>query len=226
MSRTYLEALARVVQREINPRVAGRREAANLLAAIEQPLVAEVIADLRPPRPPCFDAIERLRAVVRGDAEFTEAGRRDAHSVLGWAQSEMERHRLLDTVADAFGRLGYAVTTGMQVHHSPTVSVTRPAWHGGHAADVWIDEAGRVRSHLIQLATGAGGEAGRCADLNDTLRHVGEELNRRGISARVHLPSAPVPALRRFEADDESVPFTSEDAAPGRRALPHPEEDR
>jgi hypothetical protein len=227
MSRTYLEALARTVQNEINPRVARRREAAGLLAALEQPLVAEVIGELAPPRPPCFDSIERLRAVVRGDADLTDADRRDAHSALDRAQVELDRRRLLDGVAEAFSGLGYSVSTGLQVHHSPTLSVTRQAWRGGHCADVWIDEAGRVRSRLIQLAPEAGGEAGRCADLNDTLRHVGDELNRRGIGAQVHVPSEPVPALKRFEPGTGSARSSSfEDSAPVARTQDHPEEKR
>lgn len=198
MSRTYLEALARTVLKELNPRIARRRDAANLLAALEQPLVAEVIGDLAPPRPPCFDSIERLRAVVRGDADLTEEDRRDAQGALDRVQVELDRRRLLDGVAEAFSGLGYSVTTGLQVRHSPVLSVTRQAWHDGHSADVWIDEAGRVRSRLIQLAPEAPGEADRCADLNDSLRHVGAELNRRGIDVRVHVPAEPAPALKRF----------------------------
>ena len=225
MSRTYLDALARTVQKEINPRIARRREAANLLAALEQPLVVEAIGDLAPPRPPCFDSIERLRAVVRGDADLTDDDRRAARSALDWAQVEMDRRRLLDGVAEAFSRLGYSVTTGMQVHHSPTLSVTRQAWHGGHAADVWIDEVGRVRSRLIQLVPEAGGEASRCADLNDSLRHVGAELNRRGVDTQVHLPSDPVPALKRFVSGAGPATPSSEDHIPQVRAHRVTEED-
>lgn len=226
MSRTYLEALARTVHKEINPRVARRREAANLLAALEQPLVADVIGDLAPPRPPCFDSIERLRAVVRGEADLTAADRRDAQSALARVQVELDRRRLLDGVAEAFSGLGYSVTTGMQVHHLPGLSVTRRAWRGGHSADVWIDEAGRVRSRLIQLAPAAGGEAGRCADLNDSLRHVGEELSRRGIGARVHVPSQPVPAVKRFEPGTGSAMSSSEEHTPQARTQNLTEESR
>lgn len=211
MSRTYLEALARTVQKEINPRIARRREAANLLAALEQPLVAEVIGDFAPPRPPCFDAIERLRAVVRGEADLTAEDRHDAQSALDRVQVELDRRRLLDGVAEAFGGLGYSVTVGLQVGHSPALSVTRRTWHGEHAADVWVDNAGRVQSRLVQVAREATGEASRCADLNDSLRHVNAELNRRGIDARVYLPDPPNPALKRFARDSFPPMSRSED---------------
>ncbi|MFI6232716.1 hypothetical protein ACIBD9_04030 [Micromonospora sp. NPDC050784] len=227
MSRTYLDALARTVRKDINPRIARRREAANLLAALEQPLVADVITDAAPPRPPCFDSIERLRAVVRGDADLVDDDRRDAHSALNFAQVEINRRRLLDGVAEAFSGLGYSVTAGLQVHHSATLSVSRQAWRGGHSADVWIDEAGRVRSRLIRLAPEADGEAGRCADLNDSLRHVGAELNRHGIGAKVHLPSEPVPALMRFAPGTGSTTLSSfDDSAHSARTQDHPEENR
>ncbi|GIF06855.1 hypothetical protein [Actinoplanes siamensis] len=225
MNTTFLEALARVVEQELNPRIARRREAATLLAGLDQPLVAEAIGDLAPPRPPCLDAVAGLRAVVRGEADLTDELRRAANSALDWALVETERRRLLDEVAEAFSGLGYDVSTGLGVGHSATLSVHRDAWRGGHSADVWIDGAGRIRSRLVQLAPQAGGEAGRCADLNDSLREVGARLGERGLEARVDLPEHPVPALKRF-GRGAGAPAASpaEDTAPKARTRDHHEE--
>jgi hypothetical protein len=225
-SRTYVSALARTVLEEINPAVARRREAAGLLGALEHPVISEMISDLAPPRPPCLDSIARLRAVVQGDADLTDADRREARNALAWAQQELDRRRLLDGVAEAFAGLGYSVTMGLQVHHSAALSVTRQAWQGGHTADVWIDEAGRVQSRLIQRAPDASGEAIRCADLNESMSRVGAELDRRGIDAEVHVPDRPVPALIEISDDDASTEPAIEERAPIARAIDHEERDR
>ncbi|MEV0005819.1 hypothetical protein AB0H28_26540 [Micromonospora sp. NPDC050980] len=206
MGQTFVESFARTVDADLNPRIARRREAANLLTALEQPLVTEVINDLGTPRPPCFDAIERLRGVVLGEADLTSADRRDAQNALNRVQVELDRRRLLEGVAEAFGELGYSVTTGMQVRRHAALLVARPDWRGGHVADVWLDEAGRVHSQLVQVAAGAGGEAVRCAELNDGLRRVGEELDRRGIAARVHVPDEPVRALVDIDPRSAATP--------------------
>lgn len=229
-SRTYVDALARTVVQEINPRVARRREAAGLLAALEHPLVTEMVSDLAPPRPPCLDSIARLRAVVDGDVDLTDADRRDARSALVWAQQQLDRRRLLDGVAEAFAGLGYSVSTGMQVRHSASLSVTRPAWQGGHTADVWIDDAGRVRSRLIRRAPDAGGEALRCADLNDSMSLVGTELIRRGIDVQVHVPQRLLPALIQISDQartaERSHPSSVEQDTRLARALDPEERDR
>ena len=194
-TRTYLDALARTVDKEVNPRAARRRDAAGLLDALEHPVVADMINDFEQPLPPWLDSIERLRAVVSGDADLSDKDRHRAQTALVWAHHELDRRRLLDAVAEAFTGLGYSVTTGVQIHHAATLSVTRHAWHDKHAAAVWIDDAGQVRSRLVQLSPKAGGEATRCADLNDSMRSVGAELTRRGLDAHVHIPAKPVQAL-------------------------------
>jgi hypothetical protein len=204
-SRTFVETLARIVDKEINPTVARRREAANLLDALEHPAVTEVINDLAPPRPPCFSSIERLRAVVRGDADLTEDDRRDARSALARVEPELNRRRLLDGLVGAFAGLGYEVSTGLETQHSATLSVARAGWNGGHTADVWVDSEGHVQARLVQRAAEAGEEAGRCADLNASLHRVGEELNRRGIAAEVRVPSRPLPALHRHGDSNSST---------------------
>ncbi|MEU8314168.1 MULTISPECIES: hypothetical protein [unclassified Micromonospora] len=226
MGRTFVESLARTVDVDLNPRIARRREAANLLTALEQPLVAEVINDFGTPRPPCFDAIERLRAVVLGEADLTSADRRDAQNALNRVQVELDRRRLLEGVAEAFGKLGYSVTTGMQVRRHAALLVTRPDWRGGHVADVWLDEAGRVHSQLVQVAAGAGGEAVRCAELNDGLRRVGEELGRRGIAARVHVPDEPVRALVDIDPRSAATPAPIEVPEPVLRQIDPNQENR
>ncbi|MFY1635208.1 hypothetical protein ACN27F_18355 [Solwaraspora sp. WMMB335] len=225
-SRTYIDALTRTVVQEINPRVARRRTAAGLLAALEHPVISEMISDLAPPRPPCLDSIERLRAVVHGDADLTDADQRAARSALAWAQQQLDRRRLLDGVAEAFAGLGYSVSTGLQVHHSASLSVTRQAWKGGHTADVWIDETGRVQSRLIQRTPDAGGEATRCADLNDSLSQVGAELNRRGIDAAVHVPDMLVPALIQISSDAVSPAPPVEESVLAVRSIDPDERER
>lgn len=225
LARTYLDALARIVQQEVNPRAASRREAATLLAAIEQPLVAAAIEDQAHPRPPFFDAVQRLRSVVRGDADLTPADRRDADRLLCWAQEELDRRRLLATVAETFERLGYTVTTGIQTRHTGEMSVTRTAWHGDYTADVWLDDTGQVHSRLVQLTRGAGAEARRCTELNDTLQQVAAELDRRGTDAQVNLPDPHLPALRRFGSGTGSATSTPwEEATRAPRAM-NPDEE-
>jgi hypothetical protein len=195
-SRTFLDTLARTVDKQINPKVAGRRQAAGWLAALEHPVVVNTIAETVP-LPPCLSSIERLRAVVRGDADLTDADRNDALSALAWAQQAVERRRLLEALAETFTGLGYTVTTGMQVHHTDALCVARDGWRDAHSADVWIDEAGSVKWHLVELAPGATREASRCEDLNSSMRAVGETLTRRGFDATVQVPKTLIKPFRR-----------------------------
>jgi hypothetical protein len=217
-SRTFLETLARTIDKEINPKVAGRREAAGWLVALEHPVVADTIADTVP-LPPCLRSIERLRAVVRGDTDLTDADRSDALSALAWAQQAVERRRLLEALAETFTGLGYTVTTGMQVHHTDALCVARDGWRDAHSADVWIDEAGSVKWHLVELAPGASGEASRCEDLNSSMRAVSETLTRRGFDATVQVPETLVKPERRHIEGGVVPGWSTEDDARKERSV-------
>jgi hypothetical protein len=211
-SRTYLEALASKVDDDVNPKAAGRREAAGWLAALEHPVVAEAIEETAPPLPPHLRAIDRLRAVVRGDAELTDDDRGDALNALAWAQQQVERRRLLEVMAEIFADLGYSVTAGMQDDHLARLCVAREAWRGGHSADVWIGEAGEVRWRLVELVQDAGAAGSRCEDINQGVRVVGEKLAQRGFDAEVQVPAVPVEPLQRH--DGRRPPVEYQDAAP------------
>ncbi|MEO6703218.1 MAG: hypothetical protein ABI140_17485 [Jatrophihabitantaceae bacterium] len=197
-SRTYLDALSRLVDEELNPLISRRREAAALLAGLEHPVVTELIGEL-PHEPPVLPVIERLRAVVRGEMDLTDQDRGDGQRVLSSAAAELERRRLLEGISEAFAGLGYSVSTGLQVHHRGALSVTRPSWYGEHTADVWIDEAGDVQSRLVQVAPDAAGEAARCADLNTSMHRVADQLLGRGFDSEVALPARAVPAVKRLD---------------------------
>lgn len=192
LSSTFVEALADTVDDELNPRIARRQEAAGLLEALDQPLVTDVIAKTATV-PQCARSIERLRAVVAGDADLTVADRRDAESTLAWVQREVDRLRLLEALAETFTGLGYAVSTGMEVNHTAALSVARGSWNAEHSADVWVDEKGQVRWQMAELQAGASAEATRCGDLNESMRLAGEALAARGFETTVQLP----PALRK-----------------------------
>ncbi|MET7423390.1 hypothetical protein [Dactylosporangium sp. NPDC005555] len=188
MSSTFVEALAETVDNEINPRVARRMEAARLLVGLEEPLVTDVISKTATV-PQCARSIERLRAVVAGNADLTAADRRDADSTLAWVQREVDRLRLLEALAETFTGLGYAVSTGMEVNHTTALSVARGSWNAEHSADVWVDEQGQVRWQMLQHQAGAGAEATRCTDLNESMRQAGEALAARGFEANVQVPA-------------------------------------
>lgn len=210
---TFLDALRRMVDDEINPRAGRRREAAGLLAGLEHPVIGGMIGELPSPRPPFLRSIDRLQAVVRGDADLTDADRNDACVALAWAQRELDRRRLLEGITEAFAGLGYTVSTGMQVHHSTSLSVTRPSWLGEHTADVWIDQAGNVQSHLVQTVPDAAGEATRCTELNVSLQQVGDQLLRSGMEASVNVPQEQLHALKRYGPGAE-VPNRHDEAGP------------
>lgn len=200
-ARTYLDSLRRLVDKKINPRVARRREAAGLLSGLTHPAVGELIGELVPPRPSLRDSIERLQAVERGEAELTDSDLRAAHRELSWLSDELERRRLLDAVAEAFAGLGYSVTTGLEVHHCAGLSLTKPSWHGEHTADVWLDVHDKVQFRLVQRALNAVGEATHCAELDADAQQVSDQLERRGLAAKVDLPAEPLPAVRRIEVE-------------------------
>jgi hypothetical protein len=213
LSSTYVEALADTVDNGINPRIARRHEAAGLLVALDHPLVADVI-ERTATVPQCAGSVERLRAVVAGDADLTAADRRDAASTLAWVQREVDRIRLLEALAETFTGLGYAVSTGMEVNHTAALSVTRGSWNDEHSADVWVDEKGQVRWEMAELQAGAGAEATRCEDLNETMRRAGEVLEARGFETTVQVPATlrrPVrrhdPATRTARRHDETPAY-------------------
>jgi hypothetical protein len=194
-SRTYLDALGRKVDKEVNPRIARRREAAAMLDALEHPMVAKMINDVTP-RPPCLGSVKRLRAVVHGEEDLTDELRSDGRSAIAWVQVELDRRRLLDGVAEAFAGLGYSVTTGMGVK----LSVAKNTWRG-FTADVWVDEAGKVQSHLVQASPEAAGEADRCSELNQDMGQVGARMRRAGRPAEVVMPRRLKRAIRRFRPE-------------------------
>lgn len=223
-SRTYLDALARRVDEVINPRAAGRRDAAGWLDALEHPVVAEAVAETTPPLPPCLGAIDRLRAIVRGDTDLTDADRRAARDALAWAHRQVERRRLREAMAETFARLGYAVTTGMQVHHTTALHVAREAWRDGHRAEVWIDEAGQVQWRLVELAPDAGGAASRCQDLNQSMGVIGEALAQRGFDAEVRVPAVPLQPVAAHTGSRGAGEYHDHDAGLASRQIDPTEE--
>lgn len=204
--RTFLAALARTVDDDINPTVARRRDAATWLDAMEHPEVVETVDDGVPPFP-YHELVDRLRAVVRGDADLTDEIRAAVTDALAWAEREVARRRLLEAMAETFRGLGYSVTTEARSHHT-TLSVARAGWRGEHSADVWVDEAGDVRWQLVELAPDARGEASRCEDVNRSMSAACDELTRRGFDATLRTPDPPARAVPRHDgtrrrADDE-----------------------
>ncbi|GAA1775306.1 hypothetical protein [Luedemannella helvata] len=204
-SRTYLDALIRRVDESINRRAADRRDAAGWLTALEHPLVAGILADAAPP-PPRPDVVERLRAVVRGDAELTAADRRDAGELLSWAQRQVERRRLLEVMAETLEAAGYTVTTGMRVQHTAALSVARESWRDEHDTTVWVDEAGGVRWRTKALSPDARAEASRCEDINETMRAVGHTLTAQGFDVDVAVPATPLPAIPAYQPSVHQSP--------------------
>jgi hypothetical protein len=224
ISHTYLNALTRKVDEVINPRAARRREAAGMLAALEHPVVVEAIADATP-LPPHLRSIERLRAVVRGDADLTDEDRRDAGKSLAWAQKQVERRRLLDAMTETFAGLGYSVTTGMRVGYTAGLCVAREAWRGGHNANVWIDEAGNVQWRLVELAANAGAETSRCEDINRSMRVVGETLAQRGFDVTVEVPEILVKPEAAHDQRAKPVVKREDESQPAQKSI-DPTEDR
>lgn len=203
--RTYLEALRRMVDTVVNPKVGRRREAAGLLAGLTHPVLTAMMGELPPPQPPFLGSIDRLNAVVSGDEDLSDDDRQDAQAALAWAQAkldqaqrEQDRRRLQDRLVEAFTGLGYSVSEGLQVHHPGALSITRASWDGEYTADVWID-ADTVHTRLVQVAPDAVGEASRCAELNADLHRAGAALARHEIDVDVELPAHHQQALTRID---------------------------
>jgi hypothetical protein len=224
MSRTFVNTLARTVDTEINPKVARRDEAARLLTGLEHKVVTDAIAETSP-LPPHLVALERLRAVVRGDADLTDDDRRTAQDALAWAERQADRRRLLDAMADTFAELGYDVTTGMQVNYTETLCVSRDGWGDDHTADVWVDPAGQIQWRLVELQAGAPAEATRCEQLNASMRKVGDTLAQRGFDAEVIVPDELIKPVRRHEGRPRREPRTIDHGALVARAI-NPDEEQ
>jgi hypothetical protein len=210
MASTHLGRLTRIIDDQINPKVARRKDAAGYLSALLHPVVAAAIAETSP-RPPFLRSIAKLQAVVQGDADLTDADRRDALDSLAWAEQAVERRQLLRALNETLTTLGYRVTTGLQTRHTEVLSIASDRWHGGHSADVWIDDEGGVQFRMVELHKGATGEATHCVQLNQAISAAGEELALRGFAARVRVPEKPMKATRRWTGDQAvQHPFTED----------------
>jgi hypothetical protein len=212
MVSTHLGRLARIVDDQINPQVARRKDAAGYLTALQHPVVTAAIGEASP-RPPFLRSIERLQAIVEGEADLTDADRRDALDSLAWAEKEVERRQLLQALDETLTALGYKVTAGLQTHHTGARSVARDGWGGGHSADVWIDDVGSVQFRMVELHKGATGEAIHCQQLNEDMGKVGEGLIQRGLAANVSVPEKPMKATRRWAGDRPTEAESTEDIA-------------
>jgi hypothetical protein len=202
-SYTFLESLARRVDEKVNPAAADRRQAAEWLESLEHPVVRDVIAQAVPPLPPQLAAVDaatdRLRAVIRGDADLTADDRRHVQDVLECMKQQVDQRLLREVLEEVLRGLGYSVTTGMQIGHTTALCVARESWNGAHSVDVWTDERGEVQWRLVEMVPDAPAEANRCEDINESMRAVGSALQRRGIGAQVQVPAVPAPALKRHD---------------------------
>ncbi|GHJ48961.1 hypothetical protein Cs7R123_63030 [Catellatospora sp. TT07R-123] len=224
MASTHLDRLIRVVDVKINPKAARRKEAAGFLSALQHPVVAAAIGETDP-RPPFLRSLETLQGVVSGDADLTDADRRDAQDSLAWAEKAVERRQLLQALNETFTRLGYKVTNGLATHHAGQLSVASDRWNGGHSADVWIDDQGGVQFRMVELAEGATGEAVHCEQLNQAMGTVGTELEQRGFQARVTVPKQAMKPVRRWTADHRAEAEAVEQSGGKTRAKDLFEED-
>lgn len=193
MSHTYVEALAGKVE-QVNANAVARADAAGWLDALEHPVIVEAIAELTPSVP--LGLSDRLRAVVRGDADLTEQDQQDAREALARAQRRIDCRRLLEATAETLASLGFTVTTGTTADHRGKLSVARDSWRGAHRADVVVDHAGAIEYRLVELVPDAPAEATRCRDLNQAFTRVGDALAARGYDTPVPAPTTLEKALR------------------------------
>jgi hypothetical protein len=170
----YRFALQRLVDHDINPKVARRRLAAEWLQALEQPTVSSAIAQADPPTPFSGTA-GKLLAVIEGSAELRPQLHTEAKEAVAWAGDVARQAFIRDMVRTCLTDAGYSVEGEFSVKHAVRLRASRSDWHGEHSAELWVDEKGSVEGRLVREYDMAGDDAqardsARCDDFHTTLQ--------------------------------------------------------
>ena len=120
----YLLSLQRLVDVEIRNAVAGRRQAAQWLQALELPAVAAALAGPGP-RPPFSGTAARLLAVANGTGEFTDELRDEGRQAATWAGEVTRREFLRDRLMRLLAEGGYDVDVESENAHGTRLNATR-----------------------------------------------------------------------------------------------------
>ncbi|GIE35197.1 hypothetical protein Ait01nite_082420 [Actinoplanes italicus] len=165
-----------------NDRAAGRRLAATMSAALEDPIVATT-----PPPGPYSGTAARLGAVIAGDAELTPDLLTEAAGAVRWAETVVRASYLRETVSQCLAQQGYTVDTA-----PGGLRLTREDWYE-HSAEVWVDQDGVLNGRVVREndVDGDQAEAGdraRCDEFNDALSEVGDRLHAEVAVDRNHRP--------------------------------------
>lgn len=212
----YRFALRRLVDHDINPKVARRRLAAEWLQALEQPSVSTAITQADPPTPFSGTAA-KLLAVIKGSAELTPQLRTEAKEALAWAGDVTRQAFIRDMLRTCLIDAGYAVEGEFTTQHALRLRASRPDWHGEHSAELWVNETGSVEGRLVREYDMAGDDAQardsvRCEDFHTMLAPL--EAGHEGITV-TRKPGRP--PLRRHRPGEWHDTSTTTQQQPGAR---------
>jgi hypothetical protein len=212
----YRFALQRLVDHDINPKVARRRLAAEWLQALEQPSVSSAIAQADPPTPFSGTAA-KLLAVIEGSAELTPQLHTEAKEALAWAGAVTRQAFIRDMLRTCLTDAGYSVEGEFTTQHALRLRASRPDWHGEHSAELWVDETGSVEGRLVREYDMAGDDAqaqdsARCEDFHAMLAAL--EVGHEDITV-TRKPGRP--PLRRHRPGEGHDTSTTTQRQPGAR---------
>jgi len=173
---------------ELNARVARRRLAAQLTAALEDPVVVRT-----PPPAPYTGTARRLHAVLSGDADLTPELLAEAAAAVRWAESVARANFVREMVGGCLAEQGYTVDGEADVRHPAELRLSHANWHGEHSAEVWVDADGTVHGKVVREQDIDGDEAAmrdraRCDGFNADLSQLGGRLHAEVVIDREHAP--------------------------------------
>jgi hypothetical protein len=203
----YRFALQRLVDQDINPKVARRRLAAEWLQALEQPSVSSAIAQADPPTPFSGTAA-KLLAVIEGSAELTPQLHTEAKEAVAWAGELTRQAFIRDMLRTCLTDAGYSVEGEFSTQHALRLRASRPDWHGEHSAELWVDRKGSVEGRLVREYDIAGDDAqardsARCYDFHTMLRAL--EAGHEDITVTIKPGQQPLRRYRPGERHDTTT---------------------
>lgn len=180
----YVEALHRLIGKEINARAVAGRRAARWLEALEERVVADAVA--ADPTGPATGVAKELMDVVAGSAELTPDLSRRARAAVRWAADLTRVGYRADLLRTLLEQRGYQV----EPVGPGRLSAARADWGDEHTATVWLNPDGGVH-HLLVAAVAASGdvesarEASRDAELGADVADAVHDMTHDGVHGLV-----------------------------------------
>jgi hypothetical protein len=211
----HVSQLLSRITKDINPRVARRRLAAQWLHALAERPVAAVIDDGDPPVSP-RDVMARLHLVVSGAEDLSPALRSEGAALAAWAEEVTQQRFLRELVRHSLTTQGYLVEGATDVRDPGGLRVRRADWAGEHTADVWVDRTGAIRGRVVREIAAAGDDAAardrsRCDAFNDALSELAAGMGDSGTTVVVdhaHKPQRRTADTPEFDQLPAKLPMT------------------